>query len=230
MTKKRKKKLIKFFKKINNKFKFYCADSRIFQILRYNKFNIKNKIVLDLGFGNGSNLIEFKKRGGKCYGVDISKEAINRVRNKKVFKKSYVKLADICDINFDFFKKKFDLIYTSDCIYYLDQISLNNLFYKVRYHLKNNGFFLVQYIQCQLSAKKKIDNFNYLINDNLFKVNKNFFPKYNPIRFISNKEIKILIKVSGLHLANSTMDIFNDNSKSFQDLLVNRYILLQKKI
>jgi hypothetical protein len=229
MIKKKKNKIINFFKKTNYDYKFFCPDLKIFQILSYNKFRFKNTNILDLGFGQADNLIEFKRRGSQCYGVDIRKESVDRILYKKYFKKNSFKVVDLSDVNFDFFKKKFELIYSSDCFNYLNEESLINIFSRFKDHLRINGFVLFQYIQCQLSAKKKIKHFNYEINDKLFKVNKYFYPKNNPIRFIPENEIKNLIKVSGLHIISSVVDIYNDNINNFQDLLVNRYILLQNK-
>jgi SAM-dependent methyltransferase len=57
-----------FFKK-KNKFSLRSSDYNIFRLLKLNSF--KNKKVLDIGYGNGENLIEFDKRGAIPFGISL---------------------------------------------------------------------------------------------------------------------------------------------------------------
>ena len=67
-----------FFKK--TKFSLRCPDYNIFRLLKLNSF--KNKKVLDIGYGNGENLIEFDRRGATTYGISL-------VNNAKYIKKYF---------------------------------------------------------------------------------------------------------------------------------------------
>ena len=57
-----------FFKK-KNQFSLRCSDYNIFRLFKLNQF--KNKKVLDIGYRNGENLIEFDKRGAIPFGISL---------------------------------------------------------------------------------------------------------------------------------------------------------------
>ena len=40
-------------------------------------FSIENKKVLEIGFKNGADLLEFNKRGALIFGLDINPEAVS---------------------------------------------------------------------------------------------------------------------------------------------------------
>ncbi|MEM5811711.1 MAG: METTL5 family protein [Candidatus Aenigmatarchaeota archaeon] len=65
--------------------------------LAYLSKDIKNKIILDLGCGNGILAIGAKKLGAKyCIGLDIDKESIKTaLENSKKFKKIFYVLGDV---------------------------------------------------------------------------------------------------------------------------------------
>lgn len=50
------------------------------EIIEFSK-NIKNGRVLDLGCGNGRNLLPFLQKGLKCFGLDFSKSMIKEAKN-----------------------------------------------------------------------------------------------------------------------------------------------------
>ena len=52
-------------------------------IARNNKISFNNKTVLDIGFGSGNILEIIKKLGAKCFGVEISQTAVDRLQNKE---------------------------------------------------------------------------------------------------------------------------------------------------
>ena len=68
-----------------------CPNLNIFRLLKINnfKFNSKKK-VFDIGFGNGENLLEFKKRGLSIFGLDYRDKLVKYFVNKnKLNKKNF---------------------------------------------------------------------------------------------------------------------------------------------
>ena len=57
------KKVSQYWKKLENENLDMCASFTLFRLLKINGAKFKNKTVLDVGFGEGQNLIECKKRG-----------------------------------------------------------------------------------------------------------------------------------------------------------------------
>ena len=59
------KKVSKFQKTFEKRFKAIIPDANVFRLLLNKNFNFKNKNILDIGIGYGANLLEFKNRGAK---------------------------------------------------------------------------------------------------------------------------------------------------------------------
>ena len=59
-----------------------CPNVSLFRFLGSLDFVIKSKNILEIGFGLGSDLIEFKKRGASTYGIDINKHFVNNLKKK----------------------------------------------------------------------------------------------------------------------------------------------------
>lgn len=174
-------KIKSFFKK--TKFSLRCADYNIFRLLKLS--SLKNKKVLDIGYGDGENLIEFDRRGAVPYGISL----VNNTKYIKKFLSNY-KENNFChsDLNKNllikclekmkitqnikkeraskpYFDKAFYIIICTDTIYYIDK--LKNFFIEISKILKRDGFFLFQYIEGQYRP-----NFNNFDIKNLHRVGK----------------------------------------------------------
>ena len=69
--------------------KHSTANQFFFRFLSSFKFTFKNKKILEIGFLNGEDLLELKKRGSKLYGLEINRSATKK--NTKYIKKKYPK-------------------------------------------------------------------------------------------------------------------------------------------
>ena len=76
-------KVSKYYKSFDNKLDYSVPNETIFRILGNNKISFKKKNVLDIGIGNGDNLLEFKRRKANIFGIDI------REKVTKIFVKKY---------------------------------------------------------------------------------------------------------------------------------------------
>ena len=84
---------------------------------------ISKKNVLDIGFGEGQNLIECKKRGANVFGIELREKKINEIyHNYKIPKKNLFK----CDLNknFPLIKKKFKCLSTQENLFQKNLISI----------------------------------------------------------------------------------------------------------
>ena len=70
------KKVSKYYKNLDKKLSYAVPNETIFRLLVDSNFNFKNKKILDIGIGNGDNLLEFKRRGGIIFGIDIRKKIL----------------------------------------------------------------------------------------------------------------------------------------------------------
>jgi ubiquinone/menaquinone biosynthesis C-methylase UbiE len=63
----------------NIKQEIYCDKDLLYFLHR---LNCKNANILEIGCGQGRNLKYIKQTGGKCYGIDISDIAINKINGE----------------------------------------------------------------------------------------------------------------------------------------------------
>ena len=94
--------------------------------------------VLDIGCGEGKDAVYMAKQGYTVYAFDITKSGINKTL--RMAKENNVKInafiADINDFNID---EKFDIIYSTGTIQYLDNDKIDEFFKKVQSMTKPNG-------------------------------------------------------------------------------------------
>ena len=207
-----------------------CSSISLFRILYQNKITISKKNILDIGFGEGQNLIECKKRGANVFGIELREKKINEIYHKyKIPKKNLFK----CDLNknFPLIKKKFKLIFSLDTINYITFENQLNLLHNVHRHLSDNGYFLFQYPQAQLKQKNNLKLLNYWIDKKKYLVREKFYPKINPVIFLPDKQINNLIKLNNkkFKLLSSSFDIGTFSKYDSSLLTINRFLLLKKK-
>ena len=147
-----------------NKF-FKLNDGNIFPnqmlITFFNrKFsNSKKKIdILDLGSGTGSFLMLIKKKNFYVDCVDISEEALLKL--KKKYKNKNIQIFNSYFIDFlKSSKKKYDLIIDSCSLQHQNEYNLKKTFSYINSKLKKNGYFF----SINLNSFKGINNTNFLV-------------------------------------------------------------------
>ena len=220
----------KYWRKLNKEKLHMCSSMSLFRILHQHKIGILKKNVLDIGFGEGQNLIECKKRGANVFGFELREKKINEIHyNYKIPKKNLFK----CDLNknFPIIKKKFKLIFSLDTINYITYENQLKLLNNIYHCLSDGGYFLFQYPQAQLKQKKSIKLHNYWIDKKRYSVREKFYPKINPVIFLPDKQINNLIKSNKkkFKLLSSSFDIGTFSKYDSSLLTINRFILLRKK-
>ena len=222
------KKVSKYYKSFDNKLNYSVPNETIFRILGNNKITFKKKNVLDIGIGNGDNLLEFKRRKANIFGVDIRRKITKIFVNENNLK---IENFFCCDLNYNFPKinKKIDLVLCKDTLYYLTKNRQFILFDEIDKILKKNGYFLIQYIQAQLIKKSKGKFLSFNLNKKSdYKEQKKYFEKNNPLPFLNEKHIIKLIKSKNFTLRNSVFDINTHIKNKKTYIIINRFLLLQK--
>ena len=216
-----------YWKKKNFKFGNACPNVSLFRLLSDLDFKFKNKKVLELGFGHGSDINEFKKRGSNVYGIDINKKAIILLKNKYNIKTT--KCEDTSSMKEFFENIKFDLIYHRDLIYYLSNNEIDKLQHTVFENLKTNGLYIFQFIENDMKIKKKITKLKEVNNKFLSNFNKkSFAEKNNPLRFLKISELLNRTKKAGFILKGKKLLIESYGIEE-KKLRINRYLVFSKK-
>ena len=165
--------------------KYCCPNVSLFRFISSLSFSIKEKKVLEIGFNNGADLLEFNRRGAIIYGLDINPLAVSSLdfHDKKRIKTCR------CGIEAIPFDNLFDLIYSRDTIYYLSDKEIKFFFNDAANKIKNTGLIIVQFIERDFLVE--YSNPENEINFNFFKkaISMPIFNEHNPIRFLSSKSI-----------------------------------------
>lgn len=124
------------------------CQKRLFPVAR-------NKKLLDIGFGEGQNLLYFLSEGFSCYGTEISKNRVHFVRGKlkKFNKKANIKLVDSHKL--PFVENFFDVVVGWESLYYNDREGLVNALSEVWRVLKPHGHFLSSMVSTKDSLCQK---------------------------------------------------------------------------
>jgi 2-polyprenyl-3-methyl-5-hydroxy-6-metoxy-1,4-benzoquinol methylase len=203
-----------YWKKIKfiNESKNYVPNISLFRFLSACNFTFKRKKVLDVGFLHGADLLEFKRRKAEVYGVDINLDSIRLLKSKLGPNK--IKYADIAKKPIPF-KKKFDLIYHNDFLYYLSYPQINKHFEDVSNKLKKNGLFLIQFIQSDF------------INIGTLHIKKKFSEIDNPVKFLNEKKLLKLSKKNNFKLYGKKI-LIESYDRNEKKIRVNKYLLFKK--
>lgn len=113
----------------------------------------EDKIVLDIGCGNGNNEKWISKRVKKVYGVDISEEVIKKAKEK--FKEANNVLFYVNDgKHLDFEENKFDLIFSFITFVHMPKEDAKIYFEECERVLKKEGLFLFQIAEWNIPYKE----------------------------------------------------------------------------
>ena len=94
--------------------------------------------VLDIGCGEGKDMVYLAKQGYDVYGFDITENGI--AKTKRLAKENNVEVTSwIDDVNSFKTDLKFDIIYSTGTIQYLDDDKIEEFFNKVKDMTNDNG-------------------------------------------------------------------------------------------
>jgi len=150
-------------------------------LLIYNHYHIfpKNLSFLDLGCGQGQDLLFMNKLGYKCLGVDSSSAAINQLQKiikRRRLKDMEVKQANISD--FDFSKNNYGIISLRNILQYLKKEKAQKIIKKAQKNVEKNGFVIISAFTTEdPSYSAKTTGFKSYFKKN--ELLKSFFSKFH---------------------------------------------------
>ena len=175
------KKLAKnYYNLYKNRPKVYPSDLSLKFFKSHNEIkNIKKykKKILDIGFGDGRDMILFNDLGMDVYGIEIDKKIINEFKKNNHYK--FTKNLRVGTNNLSHYENNFfDFIYAAtSCSYFEnDKISINQIFENINKALKKGGFFLgyiIGHKSTLLENSKKIKKNLFKLKDNKLNLRSN---------------------------------------------------------
>ena len=197
----------KYFNEVSKK--RYFVESHIPKFAEFKKY--KNKNVLEIGFGIGTDAFEFIKNGANYYGIEFSERSydiakkraevfgLNKIKSVNFFKGDAENLTKIQDLK----KVKFDLIYSFGVLHHTPDIK--KCFNEI-YKIANSRTI----IKIMLYAKNSYKN--YLVEN-----------KINKIRYEAQKGCPVVKKVDD-------SDLKKIISKKFEILSMSQDFIFPYKI
>tara|TARA_A100001011_G_scaffold396948_2_gene496464 strand:- start:2463 stop:3137 length:675 start_codon:yes stop_codon:yes gene_type:complete len=181
-------------------------------IIRHSAFFRKKKNILDFGCGNGTHLKYFKKL--KCqnlYGLETSSDALKRIKDKSINQHQISNYENLVEI---FPRKKFDLIFSNQVLYYLDDKELKfylKQFYKL---LKKNG---IIYITLMGKESRWFKLSKKVKNSSLRKIKFKFKGKIADTTYINFKNKKEIEDLFNMFSFKKVLMGYYDSLLNFKD-------------
>ena len=96
------------------------------------EYDFKNKKILDIGFGDGRDLVLFNDLGFDTYGVEVNKEVVEHSINKFKEMGLDIKLSFGCNDKTGFMENEFEFVYALASLMYFrnEEISINEIIKK----------------------------------------------------------------------------------------------------
>ncbi len=104
--------------------------------------NVKDKTILDIGCGNGDDVIYFSKVARKIYGIDASLDLISKAKeNCKTIPNIELDHALASDLRI-FLDDYFDMVISKNVFMHLSNFELNKCYNEIKRILKTDGLFV----------------------------------------------------------------------------------------
>lgn len=122
--------------------KFFFGNNPKLNFKRDYNIDLKNKKILDIGFGDGRDLVLFHNLEMLAYGVEVDDSIISHSKEK--FKNTTIKVSKGFNHKTGFKKNTFDFIFSISSLMYLanKNISIDNILKHCHDILKPGGFFM----------------------------------------------------------------------------------------
>jgi len=182
----------------NSRYKEAYSKNKAFfgkkpSLLIFNNHHLFSKKLpfLDLGCGQGQDLLFMNKMGYRCEGIDQSMDAILQLQDIiKKRKLKNIKVACLDISKFDFSAKVFGVINLRNALQYLEKKDAKEIIGKAQEHIRKGGFIIVSaFTVDDPSAQVKRSGFKsyFKKNELLYHFSKKFFIKYYFEGFIQDK-------------------------------------------
>lgn len=210
-----------FYKLYKNRIKVYPSEYclKFFNgNNKYKKIIKKNKKILDIGFGDGRDLVLFDNLKMNVYGVEIHKKIVDEVK-KNLFKMGIKPNLSVgTNIKTIYKNNFFDFVFSASTSSYLENknVSIDNIFSYIYSLCKKNAYFfgfILGHKSTIIKNSKKIKKNVFCLYDNLKIRNKIFY-----YSFKNKEEVKKKLKrnkFKKIEVFESNLDWFGRKSQRF---------------
>lgn len=147
--------------------KYPCEDL-VVSVNRYlSSPELKGARVLDVGFGSGNNLSLLASRGFDCYGVDISKSAVEVAKERLQKEGLKAKLEVVTGSKYPFKDGFFDCVVTWHVLSYNDEEGVRRVIPELKRVLKKTGILLATFPtfkDFRIAKGKRLKNNTFIFN------------------------------------------------------------------
>lgn len=95
----------------------YAIESEIFSFAQFTRY--RNKKVLEVGIGAGTDFVQWVRAGAQAYGVDLTQEAVENTQTRLMLENIYAQELRVADAeNLPYEDAQFDLVYSWGVIHH----------------------------------------------------------------------------------------------------------------
>jgi len=174
-----------------------CPDPYLYKLAGSLGIALKDKNVLELGFGEGQDLFEMQRRGANPYGMDVDQRIVDKINKSKGTDQFPVVLHGNVSTDIGQFQEKFDLIYSLEVLFYLDNDHFRSCLINVKEKLQSGGTFIFHVLTGDYSIvdNQEVPDPTAIIakeNPVIFRNQENYFSllKSEGFNVIAHKTIK----------------------------------------
>lgn len=189
------------------------------RVLNY-EFNIKGGNILDFGCGTGIHLNFFQRYGFTPFGVDIIPEAIEKTKSLlPEFKDNFHVTSFIPNLK-DYFSEKFDIIFSNQVLYYLNDSDIKKVCDQFLDLLKPGGIFFATMMSPLCGYSKLIESTNGDMSKVVLKgrLNETTFINFKT----SEQVLDIFRNFKKTHLGTYEMTLTEDVGSSHHYIFIGR--------
>lgn len=203
-----------------------CPNVSFFRFIGGLGIVLNGKSVCEVGFGanNAADLLEVKKRGGVCFGVDINPLYVQMLDSIDEIDVAVMR-AGVDEFPFN---KNFDLIYSRDTIYYLTNDELDFFIKQCNTSLNDGGFFVFQFVECDLEVKSESNNHKFEKNIFTTSTQMPFHKKDNPVKFLDPNYLVDRCHAAGFNLI-GTKSLIQSYDNWNTKYRVDKYLAFKRK-
>jgi|TARA_Y100000310_G_scaffold338325_1_gene427650 ubiquinone/menaquinone biosynthesis C-methylase UbiE len=180
------------------------ATNYAFHCIKSHFNSLKNKDVLEIGPGNGNNILKFAKLGANVTAIDVSKKSLQLSKDLMMKHRllDKVKFVQMDVHNLKFRKNEFDIVFIQSTLMYLKPSVVAKQCSNV---LKKNGLFVF--------IEPTLDNFLIRIYRTIFSEFKETNPKYISYRqIISISKLFRSVRIQGFYIFSFACLLFGKNN------------------
>ena len=173
-------------------------NASLFRFLGQGGVALKDKLLLEVGFLYGADLLEAERRGAIIHGVDVNPSAVQRMQASHETQRFA-----LCDVTRQPlpFDRYFDVVVCRDVIEYFNEADLRHAAGNVRAVLATDGMLVMQFPQMDLERQADADRDALLDIASWVRLDRDFVVAGNPMIYWKPSHVVEIVEAAGFILA-----------------------------